>query len=385
MTERLYYNDGYLRDFRARVVAAEDGGKRVYLDRTAFYPTSGGQPFDIGTISGVKVLEVADDEDRIAHILESPLSGEEVEGKIDWTRRWDHMQQHTGQHLLSAVLIELFDISTLSFHMSADSSTIDIGVPSLDAKRAERVEERCAEIIAESRPINITYEDSSADLGLRKASARTGTLRIVSIDRLDKSACGGTHVRSTAELGPILLRKVDKVRGNARIEFVCGLRALRRARQDFRTLTEISRLVSVPFEEAPAIIAAQVDRAKGFEKTALRLAAELAQREGRELYAAAEPDAAGIRRMTQRGPIDDAMRARAQAFVAGSKAVFLAISADPPSILLASSADSGVHAGERIKTAVTAAGGRGGGNQALAQGSVPDSSALEAVVRTLEF
>ncbi len=385
MTERLYYDDCYLQDFRAQVVATEDDGKRVYLNRTAFYPTSGGQPFDLGTLGGIKVREVVDNDDRIAHILESPLaiSAAEVEGKVDWARRWDHMQQHTGQHLLSAVLIELFDITTVSFHLSADSSTIDISVPTLDAKKADRVEERCSEIIAEARPIRITYEDSSADLGLRKASARTGTLRIVSIDKLDKSACGGTHVRTTAELGPILIRKIDKIRGNARVEFVCGLRAVRRARQDFATLSEISRLVSVPFEEAPAIIAAQVERAKGFEKTALRLGAELAQREGRELFAATEPDAEGIRRVTQRGPIDDAMRARAQAFVAGSKAVFLALSTDPPSILLASSADSGVHAGERVKAALAGVGGRGGGNQALAQGSVPSAASLDAIANSL--
>jgi alanyl-tRNA synthetase len=268
--------------------------------------------------------------------------------------------------------------------MSADSSTIDISSATLDSKRAERVEERCAEIIAEARPIKITYEDSSADLGLRKASARTGTLRIVSIDGLDKSGCGGTHVRSTAELGPILIRKIDKIRGNARVEFVCGLRALRTARRDFKTLSEISRIVSVPIEETPALVAAQVERAKTFEKTALRLAAELAQREGRELYSATVPDADGIRRVTQRGPIDDAMRARAQAFVAGSKAVFLALSTDPPSVLLAASADSGVHAGERVKAAVTAAGGRGGGNQGLAQGSVPSAGALEAIANSFE-
>jgi alanyl-tRNA synthetase len=385
MTERLYYDDCYLRDFRAQVVAVEDDGKRVYLDRTAFYPTSGGQPFDIGTLGGVKVREVVDEEEKIGHILESPLatSAVEVECRVDWTRRWDHMQQHTGQHLLSAVLIELFDITTVSFHLSADSSTIDISVPTLDAKKAERVEERCSEIISEARPVHITYEDSTADLGLRKASARTGTLRIVSIDRLDKSACGGTHVRTTAELGPILIRKIDKIRGNARVEFVCGLRALRRARQDFATLSEISRLVSVPFEEAPAIIAAQMERAKGFEKTALRLGAELAQREGRELYAATAPDGEGIRRVTQRGPIDDATRARAQAFVAGSKAVFLALCTDPASILLASSADSGVHAGERVKAALAAVGGRGGGNQALAQGSVPSAASLDAIADSL--
>lgn len=402
MTERLYYHDSFQKEFEANVVSCEREGDRwkIVLDRTAFYPTSGGQPHDRGFLGDVEVLEVVDAPladapaspvapqsgvtHHVVHYTSAELPAGPVRGKIDWPRRIDHMQQHTGQHLLSAVLIELFDIPTVSFHMGAETSTIDLGVPTLDAKKAERAEERCSEIIAEARPIHITYEDSSADLGLRKASARTGMLRIVSIDSLDKSACGGTHVRSTAELGPILIRKVDKMRGNARIEFVCGLRALRRARHDFHTLTEISRLVSVPFDEAPAIIAAQVERAKGFEKTAQRLAGELAQREGRELYASTAPDAEGIRRVTQRGAIDDATRARAQAFVAGSKAVFLALSSEPPSILVAASTDSGVHAGERVKAAVTAAGGRGGGNQALAQGSVPSASALDAIAKELE-
>jgi alanyl-tRNA synthetase len=382
MTERLYYNDSYVREFRGRVIDSADGGKRVYLDRTAFYPTSGGQPFDVGTLGGVAVREVVDEEERIAHVLETPLDATDVEGRVDWVRRFDHMQQHTGQHLLSAVLIELFDIKTVSFHMGAVTSTIDIETPALDTKRIERVEERCLEIVAEARPVSITYEDSTADLGLRKASAREGTLRIVSIDRLDRSACGGTHVRSTAEIGALLIRKTEKIRGNVRIEFVCGLRAIRHARQDFRTLTEISRLVSVPFEETPALVAAQVDKAKALEKSVQRLAAELAQREGRELHAATAPDADGVRRVTQRGAIDDAMRARAQAFVAGSKAVFLAVCDNPASVLLAASVDSGVHAGDRVKAAVTAAGGRGGGNQALAQGSVP-AGALEGVVQAI--
>jgi len=379
MTQRLYYDDCYLREFRARVVDSADGGRRVYLDRTAFYPTSGGQPFDLGSIGGVAVREVVDEEDRIAHILATPVAGE-VDARIDWERRFDHMQQHTGQHLLSAVLIELFDLATLSFHMGAITSTIDVAPGNIDFERAE---ERCAEIVAEARPVSISYEDSSADLGLRKASARAGTLRIVSIDRLDRSACGGTHVRSTAEIGPVLIRKIEKMRGNTRIEFVCGLRAVRRARADFRTLSEISRLVSVPFEEAPAIIAAQVEKAKSLEKSGARLAAELARREGAELYASTAPDGEGFRKATLRGPIDDAMRARAQAFVAGSKAVFLAISENPPSVLLAASADSGVHAGDRVKAAVSAAGGRGGGNPTLAQGSVANAEALRTVAAQL--
>ena len=386
MTERLYYNDSYAREFASPITSIEDNGKRVYLKRTAFYPTSGGQPFDLGTLGGVAIEEIVDEDDhRVAHVLASPLAtpSGEIKGSIDWARRFDHMQQHTGQHLLSAVLIELFNITTVSFHMSAASSTIDVSAASISPQQAEKVEERCAEIIAEARPVLISYEDSSEDLGLRKASARTGTLRIVTIENLDRSACGGTHVRSTAELGPILLRKIDKMRGNARIEFVCGLRALRTARRDFRSLSEISKLVSVPIEEAAAIVAAQTERAKTFEKTALRLAAELAKREGQELHASTVPDADGIRRATHKGPIDDAVRARAQAFVAGSKAAFLAISTDPPAILLAASPDSGIHAGERVKAAVTAAGGRGGGNPALAQGTVPNASVLDSIAATL--
>ena len=383
MTERLYYDDCYLHEFQARVVETADDGRRVYLDRTAFYPTSGGQPFDVGTIGGIAVREVVDEEDRIAHVVEAPVAAGDVAARIDWERRFDHMKQHTGQHLLSAVLIELFNIPTLSFHMGAVSSSIEVGAPQIDAARMERAEERCAEIVAEARPVLISYEESTADLGLRKASARSGTLRIVSIERLDRSACGGTHVRSTAEIGPVLLRKLEKIRGNVRIEFVCGLRAVRRARQDFRTLSEISRLVSVPFDETPALVAAQVEKAKSLEKSSARLAAELAKREGAELYAATTADPAGIRRATERGAIDDAIRARAQAFVAGSKAVFLAVSENPPSVLLAASADSGVHAGDRVKAAVTAAGGRGGGNAGLAQGSVPDAKALAGVVEKL--
>ncbi len=383
MTERLYYTDSYQREFRALVVEAADDGRRVYLDCTAFYPTSGGQPFDSGTLGGAAVVDVIDEDDRVAHVLNAPIAKGEIAGEIDWTRRFDHMQQHTGQHLLSAVFEELFGISTVSFHMGATSSTIDVSTAALDAKQIERVEERCAEIVAEARPVLITFEDAAADLGLRKASERTGTLRIVAIDGLDRSACGGTHLRSTAEIGPLQIRKLEKIRGTVRVEFVCGLRAVRAARTDFRLLSEISRTLSTPFEDIQALIAAQIEKAKALEKTCVRLSTELAKREGGELHAATSPNEDGIRRVVQKGSIDDAVRARAQAFVAGGKAVFLAISDDPASVLLAASADSGVHAGNRVKEALSAAGGRGGGNQTLAQGSVPPA-ALKDVVAMLE-
>ncbi|HTD43840.1 MAG TPA: alanyl-tRNA editing protein [Bryobacteraceae bacterium] len=383
MTERLYYQDCYLRDFRARIVDTSDDGRRVYLDRTAFYPTSGGQPFDVGTLGGAKVIDVIDEEERIAHVLATPVASPDVEGHVDWERRFDHMQQHTGQHLLSAVIEELFAIPTLSFHMGADLSTIEVGAAALDNARIERIEERCAEIVSEARPVVATFDEASEDLGLRKASQRSGTLRVVSITGIDRSACGGTHVRSTAEIGLLLIRKLDKIRGNVRLEFVCGFRALKQARADFRTLLEISRHLSTPIDQTPAVVAAQGERLRLLEKSNQRLSLDVARREGRELWEATAAGPDGIRRVTQPGSIDDAMRVRAQAFAAQGSAVFIAVSENPPAVLLAASADSGLHAGKLVQAAVTTVGGRGGGNQALAQGSVPSNADLNRVVRLL--
>jgi alanyl-tRNA synthetase len=381
MTERLYYEDCYLREFRARVVDTADNGRRVYLDRTAFYPTSGGQPFDTGTLGGAHVVEVVDEEERVAHVLDAPVAEGEVAARIDWARRYDHMQQHSGQHLLSAVLEELFKIPTVSFHLGTDVCTIDVTAPSLGAQQIDKAEERCAEVVGEARPLAITFEDDAS--GLRKESQRAGTLRVVAIEGVDRSACGGTHVRTSAEIGPVLIRKTEKIRGNTRVEFVCGLRALRQARADFRILQELSRQLSVPAAETPAVVAAQVERSKVLEKAAQRMAAEIAQREGRELWAGTAPGADGIRRVVQHAAIDDAMRTRALAFTAEGKAAFLAVSLHPPAILLAASADSGMHAGDRVKAAVTAAGGRGGGNQGLAQGSLPETADPAAIAEAL--
>jgi len=260
VTERLYYQDCYLREFRAHVLETAEDGRRVYLDRTAFYPTSGGQPFDTGKLGGANVIEVIDEEERVAHVLDAPVAQGEIAGAINWTRRFDHMQQHSGQHLLSAVLEELFKIPTVSFHLGADVCTIDVTAASLAVRQMEQAEERCAEIVREARPLGISFEDGAADLGLRKESQRTGTLRVVAIDGIDRSACGGTHVRTTAEIGPVAIRKTEKIRGNTRLEFICGLRALRHARADFRTVQELSRQLSVPAAETPALVATQLER-----------------------------------------------------------------------------------------------------------------------------
>ena len=383
MTERLYYYDCYLREFQARVTESAGDGWRVYLDRSAFYPTSGGQLHDLGTLGGIAVTGVAEEEDRIAHDLAAPLPVGETNGAVDWMRRYDLMQQHTGQHLLSAVLEELYGLKTVSVHMGLETSTVDVNTPSLTPQQLEAAEERSAQFISEARPVRISFEDASAELGLRKESARTGTLRIISIEGVDRSACGGTHVRSSAEIGVILTGKVERIHGISRIEFVCGTRALRRARNDARHLADLGRILSMPPEQCSETVAMLVEKNKTLEKERTRLMMESARREGSDLFLGTASDSDGLRRARQSGVIDDAMRARAQSFVEGGNALFVAVCEQPASLLLAVSADSAVNAGERMKAALAQSGGRGGGNHALAQGRVDNAERLEAAVAVL--
>jgi|SRR5271157_926009 len=386
MTERIYYNDSYLRLFNAQVVACRPGGSTVYLDRTAFYPTSGGQPSDLGSIAGVAVQDVVDEGDSVAHVLAAPLDPGPVECAIDWDRRFDHMQQHTGQHLLSAVFEELLGLHTVSFHLGAESSTIDLEGGALDAAAAARAERRANQLVSENRPVTVVYEDAAQVDGLRKPSGREGTLRVVSIAGLDRSACGGTHVRSTGEIGAILIRKLEKIRQSVRAEFLCGARAVARARADYEALNKIAQLVSASFDDAPAMIAAQLEAARAAEKQRRKLELDLAAYQGRELYQNTTPGAGGIRRVARRaekGSLEE-LRALAQSFTAQPKAVFLAALNDPPSILLATSADSGIDAGQTLKAALSEAGGRGGGAARIAQGSVPDAALIDNMMAKLQ-
>ncbi len=384
MTERLYYNDSYLTEFRARVVDASPDRQRVYLDRTAFYPTSGGQPFDTGELGGLKVVEVSDEGDRIAHILAGALQETEVDGRIDRVRRFDHMQQHTGQHLLSAVLIELFAAPTVSFHLGAETCTIDV-VGALEPEQLREAEWRANQIVFENRPVAISFQDSSGDLGLRKPTEREGLVRIVSIENLDRSACGGTHVRATGEIGPILLRKLDRIRGNLRIEFLCGGRSIARARADFDALSKIARVFSSPLDETPELVEAQREKLQESDRMRRRLSTELAQASGRALYGETAPGADGVRRVRRHleASLAEESRAEAQSFTTAGPAIFLALVENPPSVLLAASKDSGVNCGEVLKRLLGLAGGRGGGNATLAQGSLPSKTALQQLTESL--
>ena len=204
MSTRLYYDNPYLTTFDATVTACEPRADAfaVRLDRTAFYPSSGGQPFDTGTLDDARVADVVDEDDDVVHVVERSLDvGATVHGAIDWTRRFDHMQQHTGQHLLTAVFVELFGYDTVSVHFGVERSSLDLDTGTLSTDQLIEAERRGNEIVWENRPVSVTFEDSAAATGLRKPPPRSGTIRVVTIDRLDRSACGGTHVRATGEIG----------------------------------------------------------------------------------------------------------------------------------------------------------------------------------------
>jgi len=378
VTERLYYADSYLCTFDAEATVAE-GGLRVYLNRTAFYPASGGQLPDHGTLSGERVVDVIDEGNEVAHILERPIASGPVAGEIDWVRRFEFMQQHSGQHLFSAVLYELFGFQTVSVHLGDDGATVELAAAEVPESRLRQAETRSNAVIAENRPVAVSFEDAATATGLRKASEREGPLRIVTIDELDKSACGGTHVRSTGEIGALFVRRTEKIRGHTRIEFVCGAKAVRRARADFDVLSTAGRLLSVSVDDVAATVASLQETAKESAKALRKLQIELAGYQGREL-AAAFP---GRHWQRTEGPLDESTRSIAQAYVAMAPGVFLATSNQTGAILLASS-DPNLHCGNRLKELVAASQGRGGGNAQLAQGAVAVAH-VPAIAKALGF
>jgi alanyl-tRNA synthetase len=385
-TDRLYYSDCYLASFDAQVVDRIEDGCRIYLDRTAFYPESGGQPHDLGLLGGERIVEVVNEADRIAHRIAAPIQADFVACEINWPRRYDHMQQHTGQHLLSAVFVQLFGIHTLSFHMGAELSTIDLHTKALTDSQIDQAEDRANAIVREARPVHIGFQEAEEARDLRKPTERSGTLRIVEIENYDRSACGGTHVRSTAELGPIQVRKLEKIRGNIRIEFVCGIRAIRRAKQDFHIASEISKSGAVAIDNVPEYVSSLRVRLSAAEKELQKLALEMARRDADSLYDSTIPGSDGLRRVFLRvAVIDETVRAKVQAFTQHGKAIAIVIGTDPVGIVLAASPDSGVNAGTVLKQALSKVGARGGGSATIAQGSLPDQTVADSLRAALEI
>jgi alanyl-tRNA synthetase len=291
------------------------------------------------------------------------------------------MQQHTGQHLLSAVIADRFGADTVSVHFGCESATLDLRAATFGHAQAVEAEALANAAVTENRPVRVTFEDAAEAAGLRKASERSGTLRIVTIEGLDRSACGGTHVRMTGEIGLVAIRKVERVRQLARLEFLCGGRASRRARADADLLLALAAAQSATPDELPALIEGQRAELKAGAAARRALEEELAGYRARELHAAASPDVRG-RRVTilrDAGVPVDRLRGLAQAYAGLPGGVFIGLVQQPPGVVVAAAADVGLDAGRALKAALQRHGGRGGGNAGLAQGTVGDPAALDAV------
>lgn len=289
---RLYFDDAYLTEFEAVVVERRvvDGRPAVVLERTAFYPESGGQPSDRGTLGAAAVVDVREEGGEILHILDREPEGNLVRGRIDWPRRFDHMQQHTGQHILSQAFDEILRGRTLSFHLGAESSSVEIGLAKAADADVERVERRANEVVFENREVRVSMVPAERihEVPLRKPPQVEGIIRVVAVDAFDHSACGGTHVRRTGEIGLIKIAGSDRIRGNLRFEFLCGGRALR----DYGVKNRIARELGGKFNVKPEEVPAAVERLGAELKEARRRAKKTEERlagyEAAELAAAAE-------------------------------------------------------------------------------------------------
>ena len=257
-TKRLYFENPYQVEFEARVVERLSRGERpaVVLDQTCFYPESGGQPSDRGTLNGIEVLSVLEEDSKILHLLEDDISTEKVKGEIDWQTRFDFMQQHAGQHILSQSFYELYQAQTLSFHLGEVTSTVEIDLRKITEEEIERVETRANEIVCQDREIKSYFipEEKIIGIPLRKPPTKKGLIRVVEVTDFDYSACGGTHPSKTAEVGLIKILKWEKIRNNVRLEFVCGQRALKDYAWKNRNLRELSNIFTVSDREVLASV-----------------------------------------------------------------------------------------------------------------------------------
>jgi alanyl-tRNA synthetase len=399
VTDRLYYADSFLQAFPAHVADVREVSRiegesfwQIALDRTAFYPTSGGQPFDTGLLRAVSPngasLEIPidsveeDDQGQVWHFVRKPLSvGARVEGQIEWTRRFDHMQQHTGQHLLSAVFLRELNAPTISFHLGDSVSTIDLSGGPIAQHTLERIERLANELIAEDRPVSMRYVDRAqaesmlAAGEIRKLPERSGDIRLVEIDGIDRNACGGTHLRSTGQIGALLLRGTEKVSRGVRLTFVCGLRAVRAARADAAILAQLTSTFSAAPGDIPAAAERLRSEAKAGAKERQRLREELADYHAARL--AVEVPIENRLRVVDRAWKDRdpeycrLLASRLTAAAPSTVVLFSSEAADPASIVLARSLDFNFECGRLLKEALTQLGLRGGGSADLAQGEVP--------------
>lgn len=384
-SERLYYADPHLREFSAHVVARRElaGRPAVALDRTAFYPTGGGQPNDVGTLNGVGVLDVASDDGLVWHVTEGVLADDVVAGAVDWARRFDHMQQHTGQHILSQAFIETCEAETVGFHLGATYSTIDLSRTDVTAETLAAAEAVANGVIDRALPVTAAFFSQAdlAQLPLRKPPKVAEDIRIVQVAGFDWSACGGTHVANTAQIGLIKIVATERRGPETRITFLCG----RRARADYARLQALAQGLAARFTTAQDELLDAVDR-RAAEMQALRK--ELSDLEGQWVDSTAEAlwataavhDSWRIVALLVDYPFERAKRVAQVLRSRPGAVVILGVRGERPQLICTRSDGVSLNAGDLLRIAVAAGGGRGGGRPDWAQGGVPTGEGLNAAL-----
>ncbi len=392
VTERLYYSDSHLIEFEARVVDVSErvsGWTAIVLDRTAFYPTGGGQPSDTGTIDGLRVVECIDDGDRgVLHVLQgaTPAKDAIVRGRVDWPRRLDHIQQHTGQHILSQAFVTLFDAPTRGFRVLDTVCEIDVDLKEPTSEKIERAVELANNVIWEDRAIEIRNVTSTeaAELSLRKEPSREGNLRLIEIEGFDLTPCGGTHAFRTGEVGMIAVRSWERAKGLTRIEFVAGTRALADYRKANRSAREVAALFSSGREDIPQIAAQMVNENKELHRRVRVLEELAAEVEAAKLLNTAVD---GIVSCVCEGRDAESLKKLAQALIANPGTVALLGSRDKETarLVFARSADAPGDMNALMREACVALDGRGGGKPELAQGGGKRVESLDEVIEQMRL
>jgi alanyl-tRNA synthetase len=387
VTERLYYSDSHLIEFEARVVditGRVSGWTAVVLDRTAFYPTGGGQPSDTGTLNGARVVECVDDGDNgVLHVLQgaAPARGVVVKGRVDWSRRLDHMQQHTGQHILSQAFVTLFNAPTRSFRVMETSCEIDVELSNPTTDIIERAVELANNVIWEDRTITIrnVTSDEAANLPLRKEPAREGELRLIEIEGFDLTPCGGTHAYRTGEVGMIAVRSWERAKGLTRIEFVAGTRALADYRKANKSAREVAALFSTGRDDAPQLAAQMAEEHKELNRRIRALEEMAAEVEATKLLASASQ---GVVSQIFNGRDAESLKKLAHALIAHPQTIALLGSRveDTARLVFARSPDAAGDMSALMREACAMLEGRGGGKADMAQGGGKRVDLLEDVV-----
>jgi alanyl-tRNA synthetase len=388
-TERLYYHDSRLLEFDARVIdlsERDDGAIAVTLDRTAFYPTGGGQPNDTGTLGDARVVDCIDAEsDGVLHVIQGPAPevGDSVHGHVDWRRRLDHMQQHTGQHILSAAFVKLFDAPTHSFRVLEHECEIDVALDNPSDEKIEQAVDLANQIIWEARPIEIqeVTSEAAAALPLRKEPAREGDLRVIEIADFDLTPCGGTHAKSTGEVGVIAVRSWERAKGLARIQFMAGMRVVGDYRKANRTAFDVAALFSAGREDSPGLVAKLIDENKKLTRRVRELD-EIASRVEAEEMLRAHATTSGSTTIITRVFDDrsaDSLKHLALALIARSNVIALLGSreGDTARLVFARSAETTGDMNALMRKACEIIDGRGGGKPDVAQGGGKNVAALD--------